>query len=270
MQAYGYNSEAMRRTRCATNNPRERAGCRTTLVPLPRAERTLPRKRIGVHQGALIAVLLVLACALSFGWLARLPLMDASLTPDVARASNDAKMGVNDVLATSTPVAQWKRGEMPYLYQTDPVWADVPYAGATVRTHGCGPTCLSMVQAFFMGQRAKDPRAMAALSEQEGFVDGGATSWTFMTEGAAKAGLSGRELPASADVVRAQLRMGHPVICCVEPGDFTTVGHFIVLVDEEADGTISIRDPNSAEHSRMTWDLDRILGQCRNIWAFSA
>ncbi len=262
MQAYGYNSEAMRRTRCAMNNPRERAGCRTTLVPLPRAERTLPRKRIGVHQGALIAVLLGLACAFSFGWLARLPFMDVPLAPDVARARTES--------GVSTPVAQWKRGEMPYLYQTDPVWADAPYAGATVRTHGCGPTCLSMVQAFFAGQRAKDPSAMAALSEREGFVDGGATSWTFMTEGAAMAGLSGRELPASADVIRAQLRMGHPVICCVGPGDFTTEGHFIVLVDEEADDTISIRDPNSAEHSRMTWDLDRILGQCRNIWAFSA
>lgn len=262
MQAYGFNSEAMRRTRCATNNPRERARCRTTLVPLPRAERTVPRNRIGMRQGALIAVLLGLACALSFGWLSRLPFMDAPLAPDVARASTDG--------GTSTPVAQWKRGEMPYLYQTDPVWADAPYAGAVVRTHGCGPTCLSMVQAFFTGQRAKDPRAMAALSEQEGFVDGGATSWTFMTEGAAKVGLSGRELPASADVVRAQLRMGHPVICCVGPGDFTTEGHFIVLVDEEADGAISVRDPNSAERSRMTWDLDRILGQCRNIWAFSA
>lgn len=270
MRAYGSNSEAMRRQRCATNNPRERARCGTTLVCTPRAERVLPRQRIGMRQGALIVVLLGLACALSFGWLSRLPFLDALSASGAVHAREDVAMGVDDVLATSTPVAQWQRGKMPYLYQTDSVWADAPYAGATVRTHGCGPTCLSMVQAFFAGQRAKDPRAMAALSEQEGFVDGGATSWTFMTEGAAKVGLTGRELPASADVVRAQLRMGHPIICCVAPGDFTTVGHFIVLVDEEADGTISVRDPNSAEHSRKTWDLDRVLGQCRNLWAFSA
>lgn len=262
MQAYGSNSEAMRRQKRATNNPRVRARCRTTLVCTPRAERVLPRQRITLRQGALVAVLLGLACALSFGWFSRLSFADAAWAPDASRARMES--------GVSTPVTQWRRGEMPYLYQTDPAWEDVPYAGATVRTHGCGPTCLSMVHAFLAGQRAKDPSAMAALSEREGFVDGGATSWTFMTEGAAKVGLTGRELPASADVIRAQLRMGHPVICCVGPGDFTTEGHFIVLVDEEADGTISVRDPNSAERSRKTWDLDRILGQCRNIWAFSA
>lgn len=270
MQAYGFNSEAMRRQKRAANNPRERARYRTTLACTPRTERVLPRQRIGLRQGALVAVLLGLACALSFGGLSRLPFLDLLSASEAMHAREDAVMDADDVFATSTPATQWKRGKMPYLYQTDPAWADVPYAGATVRTHGCGPTCLSMVQVFFAGQRAKDPSAMAALSEQTGFVDGGATSWAFMTEGAAMVGLTGRELPASGDVIRAQLRMGHPIICCVAPGDFTTVGHFIVLVDEEADGTISVRDPNSAERSQQTWELDRILGQCGNLWAFSA
>ncbi len=168
----------------------------------------------------------------------------------------------------STPVAEWKRGSMPYVYQIDPAWADEPYAGGSVGTHGCGPACMSMVSAYLTGKKL-DPVELSRMSESEGFVDSGATSWRYMTDGAAKLGLVGRELPASSEAIRTQLRMGHPLICIMGPGDFTTEGHFIVLCSEEADGTIQIRDPNSQERSEQTWDLDGIMSQCLNIWAFS-
>lgn len=83
-------------------------------------------------------------------------------------------------------------------------------------------------------------------------------------------GLRGTELSASADVVRVELEAGRPIICSVRPGDFTSTGHFIVLAGLTDDGQVMVRDPNSAKNGDHPWDLDRILGQCANLWAFSS
>ena len=183
-----------------------------------------------------------------------------------ANAGADAD-GAGDV---STPRSEWRAGEVPYLYQTDPAWADHPYAGGAVEKNGCGPTCLSMVYVALTGRGDLDPAGMADFSERGGHTSGGMTSWTLMTDGAAELGLSSKELPADASAVSAALRSGTPVICSVRPGDFTTTGHFIVLAGMTGDGRVVVRDPNSAERSSHPWDLARVLDQCANLWALSA
>lgn len=172
--------------------------------------------------------------------------------------------------AHSTPRSQWRTGAVPFLYQTDPQWASHPYAGGTVEKNGCGPTCLSMVYVTLTGRDDLDPAAMADFSERCGYVSGGMTAWALMSDGAAELGLASEELPASEAVVREALLAGKPVICSVGPGDFTTTGHFIVLSGLTEDGEVVVHDPNSAERSAHPWDLQRVLGQCLNLWAFSA
>lgn len=170
--------------------------------------------------------------------------------------------------AASTPRDQWRAGEIPFLYQIDPAWSAAPYAGSDVETAGCGPTSLSMVYIALTGKTDRDPEAMAAFSEQNGYVESGMTAWRFMTDGAAALGLASREVPADADRLRAELSAGHPVICSVGPGDFTQTGHFIVLAGLADDGKLVVHDPNSPSNSARTWEVDRVLGQCRNLWAF--
>ena len=171
---------------------------------------------------------------------------------------------------SSTPRAEWRRGEVPFLYQTDPQWAGHPYAGGTVEKNGCGPTCLSMVYVSLTGRDDLAPSAMADFSEHGGYTTDGMTTWALMTDGAAELGLVSEELPASASAVRDALLAGRPVICSVGPGDFTTTGHFVVLSGLTEDGEVVVHDPNSAERSARPWDLERVLGQCLNLWAFSA
>lgn len=171
--------------------------------------------------------------------------------------------------ASSTPVGGWRQGEVPYLYQTDPQWSEEPYAGGNMRENGCGPTCLSMAYVALTGNTNLDPTAMARLSEEQGHTVDGMTAWTLMSDGAASIGLNSREISASADAVRAELEAGHPVICSVRPGDFTTTGHFIVLAGLAENGQVTVRDPNSEQNSTHPWDLERILAQCANLWAFS-
>ena len=190
-------------------------------------------------------------------------LVVASIAGAAGRAGGSAP-------AHSTPHSQWRAGEVPYLYQTDPQWAGLPYAGGTVEKNGCGPTCLSMVYVALTGRDDLDPAAMANFSERRGYVSDGMTAWALMSDGAAELGLTSEELPATAAAVREALLAGKPVICSVGPGDFTTTGHFIVLTGLTEDGEVVVHDPNSAKRSARPWDLERVLGQCLNLWAFSA
>ena len=171
--------------------------------------------------------------------------------------------------ADSTPRAEWKRGSVPFLYQIDRQWADEPYAGGTVRKNGCGPTALSMVYVALTGRTDLDPAAMAAFSERNGYVSDGMTTWALMTDGASQLGFASRELPASTNALTDALTAGQPVICSVRPGDFTSTGHFIVLAGIDENGQLIVHDPNSSARSNVRWDIDRVLSQCANLWAFS-
>lgn len=171
--------------------------------------------------------------------------------------------------AASTPRSEWRAGSVPSLYQTDPSWAEEPYAGGTVAERGCGPTCLAMVYVALTGRTDLNPAGMCAFAEAADFAQDGMTTWALMTDGASQLGLSSEELPADEGAVRTALSAGRPVICSVRPGDFTTTGHFIVLAGLDEEGRLVVRDPNSAERSSVAWDVGRVLGQCANLWAFS-
>lgn len=169
----------------------------------------------------------------------------------------------------STPREQWRKGEVPYLYQIDQQWANAPYAGSTVEEAGCGPTCLAMAYIAATGNRDYDPAKLAQFSEQNGFVEEGLTTWTLMTDGAQRLGLNSQELPADARQVASAVGEGHPVILTVGPGDFTSTGHFVVVAGVADDGNWIIRDPNSPQRSQQTWDPQQVLSQCRNLWEIS-
>ena len=218
--------------------------------------RVAPRRYVSrrrARRAPLVVGMGVLAVVLLAFWIA---------AAAVARGTEPA--------GSSTPRAEWRADEVPFLYQTDPQWAAHPYAGGTVEKNGCGPTCLSMVYVALTGRDDLDPAAMADFSERGGYTSGGMTAWALMTEGAAELGLSSEELSASEGAVREALLAGEPVICSVGPGDFTTTGHFIVLSGVAEDGQVVVHDPNSPERSARTWGLERVLGQCLNLWALSA
>lgn len=169
----------------------------------------------------------------------------------------------------STPKSEWRKGRVPMLFQTDPAWANEPYAGSDIATSGCGPVCLSMVYIALTGKTDFGPIDMAIFSEKNGFVQNGMTAWALMTDGASALGLTSTELPASETSLVEALEKGNPVIASMLPGDFTTVGHFIVITGVDDNGRLYVHDPNSAQRSSATWDAATILSQCANLWAFS-
>lgn len=170
---------------------------------------------------------------------------------------------------SSTPQSEWQAGQVPYLYQTDPQWADESYSSGTVAENACGPMSLAMVYAYFKGSDAYSPLDMCAFAEKNGYAVDGATSWSFMSEGAEMLGLNGKQLALDKGRVVNELQAGHPIVCIMGPGDFTRSGHFIVLAGINDDGTIQVHDSNSSVRSNTKWDLETILGQCQGLWVYS-
>ena len=67
---------------------------------------------------------------------------------------------------------------------------------------------------------------------------------------------------------RKKLEEGHPIICIMGPGDFTTTGHYIVLTAVASDGSIEVHDPNSQKNSDRTWNLEKLMAQTKNLWVY--
>lgn len=199
---------------------------------------------------------------------------DAAATAD-AQIQAQAIVGAVDdttrnlVEPPSTPRDQWTRGQMPYLYQIDPQWSHETYSGGRMRLQGCGPTALCMVYIELTGATDMDPVSMAQFATEHGYAtEQNGSSWSLMTDGAATLGLTAKQLTPSESVLRAELEAGRPVICIMNPGHFTSSGHFIAIEKLDADGKAVVHDSNSWARSQKTWDLSTICSEAASAWSF--
>ncbi len=159
---------------------------------------------------------------------------------------------------------------VPHLLQWDKRWGYEDYAGSVMALSGCGPVCLSMVAIYLTKDTSLTPSYIADFAEKEGYAtNNNGTKWILMSDGAQKLGLISEELPLHKGTMINALEDGKPIILIVGEGDFTTSGHFIVLTDYTDEG-FAVLDPNSREKSSVRWTYERIEGQIRNIWCFSA
>lgn len=192
----------------------------------------------------------------------------AGLEPTAEEKLLKAPVAPGYSFAFSTPRSQWSAGTMPHIYQIDPAWSELPYAGGTIRQNGCGPTCLTMIYIFKTGRTDMTPVDMCALSEAGNYAPTGATEWSFMTSGAAQLGLNGTQLYNDRDSMAQALRSGAPVIAVVRPGMFTNVGHYIVLYGIDDADRIGVYDPNSPSRSARRWGIVEVLNEIETMWAY--
>ena len=110
------------------------------------------------------------------------------------------------------------------------------------------------------------PDKIVEFALEEGYYSpGNGSSWTLISEGGVKLGLDVTEIPLDENRILENLQVGNPIICAMGEGDFTTSGHYIVLVGCR-NGEILVNDPNSLENSRKTWSYERLAPQIRNLW----
>lgn len=158
---------------------------------------------------------------------------------------------------------------IPHLLQWDKRWGYAAFGDNNIALSGCAPTCLSMVIVGLTGNINASPDALAEYAMANGFyVEGTGTAWSLMTQAGKEWGVCGRELPLLESRVMNELEAGNPIICSVGEGDFTTLGHFIVLTGI-TDGKIRVNDPNSISRSQKLWDYSTLEGQISNLWVFT-
>ena len=162
-----------------------------------------------------------------------------------------------------------QRGVFPALLQWDARWGKMPYGGSVMALSGCGPTALSIVACGLTGDASYTPAAVARWADESGYAGEGGTSWELMSAGCEHFGLRAQELSLTENAVLGALEAGQPIICSMRPGDFTTVGHFIVLTGVE-NGKLRVLDPNSPNRSAALWDYQRLAPQIKNLWSYTA
>lgn len=161
-----------------------------------------------------------------------------------------------------------KKDARPLFLQWDARWGYAPYGGSMIGISGCGPTCLAMVVHILDQESELTPAQTASRAEADGYyVEGTGTSWELMTAGAAEYGIAGTELPLDETRMKQSLDDGHPIICAMGPGDFTTAGHFIVIYGYDKKG-FQVNDPNSSIRSSKAWTYEDLRGQIKNLWYY--
>ncbi len=169
----------------------------------------------------------------------------------------------------SDNIGNVKKGTFPLLLQWDERWGYASYGDSSIAVSGCGPTALSSVIAGLTGDNTLTPYKIAKFAEENGYYSGtSGTSWYLMTEGASKLGIKSKELSLSKENIFNSLKKGNPIICSMREGDFTTTGHFIVLVGIK-NGKIKVNDSNSIQRSNILWSYEKLEKQIKNLWEFS-
>lgn len=157
---------------------------------------------------------------------------------------------------------------IPLFIQWDKRWGYDAYGDDVIGLSGCGPTCLSMVIVGLTKNQDATPDKLADYAMEHGYYENNSgTKWSFMDEVAAVYGVHGYYIRLSMDAMQEELEQGHPIICAMRSGDFTSQGHFIVISGMEGD-QFRVRDPNSIERSQKLWDYDTLRYQISAIWAF--
>ena len=158
---------------------------------------------------------------------------------------------------------------IPEILQWDERWGYSPYGTSIIAVSGCGPTCVSMLVVGITGDKTVTPSVVADYATQNHYVDeNNDTTWAFMTSGVEHWGLTCRESNGNESEIAKELEAGHPVICSMRPGDFTDIGHFIILTSYN-NGNVTICDPFSLENSKKSWNYSQISSQIKAVWVYS-
>ena len=166
-----------------------------------------------------------------------------------------------------TDLSVYSRETVPLFLQWDPMWGYEDYGSSCIAVTGCGPTCLAMAGYYLTGEASFNPAQVAAFSQKNGYYAAGyGSSWTLISEGAEKLGLSVKELPLVKKKMITALEEGKLVVLALGKGDFTSSGHYILLTSWNGDA-FTVNDPNSRIRSAQSWTYEQLEGQIRNIWA---
>jgi hypothetical protein len=141
--------------------------------------------------------------------------------------------------------------------------------GTTIATAGCCPTAMAMILTNITGKMIT-PIETADFSLKNGYrVKDNGTAWDFMPAVGSAYGVNCTQISTDAATIKNYLMSGNLISMSVNPGTFSSGGHFIVLRKVTDDGRIVVADPNSEARSKMAWDINIFPREAAAAWACS-
>ncbi len=162
--------------------------------------------------------------------------------------------------------------------QIDKKWADKEYGKglASIGETGCGPASLAMIGATLLGNSSITPLTLANEYGDRFHTPGGGSSWGIIPAFASDYNLNMTDLGTDFSAAANILKAGGLVLVSVDPGWFTTYGHFMVIRSVSADGSsFFMNDPNGAglnkdsETRAFSTDFMRGEGAIKKMWGFT-
>ena len=198
----------------------------------------------------------------------------AFLYPSKASYNNPMMIGPTiDYLQRKDPgIIKYYKGESvtldrraPLYLQWDRRWAATPYGDNLLMVNGCVPTSLSMAVS---GLRHEFISPVDVISHVgPGDIGPTGTSWSFVDRLPEIYGLRVERVPYDQVAINQALADGKIVVMGLGPGQFTFVGHFMVVLG--FDGTYyTVNDANSLENSLTPWRFEE-LTPVSVVWAMS-
>ena len=180
----------------------------------------------------------------------------------------DYERGDTSVAGKAELTAEEKEQKYPLFLQWDKRWGYETYGDFNIALSGCGPTTLAMAAVALTDDNTITPDRVAKYSMTNGYyVEGTGTAWSLMTDGCENFGIKAEEISLDEYVMKNQLDAGKVLICSMREGDFTSVGHFIMIYGYDSHG-FYVNDANCIYRSSRIWSYETLKNQIRILWAF--
>lgn len=170
-------------------------------------------------------------------------------------------------------------GDLIYYNQNDERWSGYLYGGSDpMYKYGCGPTVISMIVSSFTDSNL-NPAQMSDWAYENSYWASASGSFHSLISGSlSEFGLKTESIRnRSAESIVSKLESGHIIVALMDDGHFTqSGGHFIILTGINAEGKISVADPNNLLNTDTGWDPNLISKELRKkvgyggpLWAVS-
>lgn len=163
------------------------------------------------------------------------------------------------------------KGTAPQLWCWDARWGAVDYAGHPLAVSGSGPTVVSMAYMGLTGKNDLSPADVAQAVTEAGLASGdSAMSADYLSAAAEGMGLSYSSYVSNGDNLSLILDSGTYLLIEAKAGTLTDMAHWVLLVTENEDGTVTVYDPTSPDVSAHPWAPATLAASCDTLHALSS
>lgn len=163
------------------------------------------------------------------------------------------------------------RGEVPRLYDWDDHWGAMNYGDGPLAVTGSGPTTLAMAYMGLTGKTDYTPVEIAQQASKSDYAEGdsGSKKGVF-SKLPATMGLVSESAEVSAETLLYSLGDNTVIAAEVKADTLTKDAHWVLVVNVNADGSVTVFDPTSSSVSSRPWAASTIADSSSAFYTISA